>query len=495
MNRHISDVELKASRLRELARAALIEHGMLPEFPNAVRNELAQIPGPAQPDWNGGVKDLRDMLWCSIDNDSSKDLDQLSASMPLPDGATRIFVAIADVDALVRKGSSIDLHASRNTCSIYTPAQIFPMIPERLSNDISSLNYDEDRMALVVQYDIAPDGTLAGSDLFRAAVRNKAKLAYSSIGAWLDGRGELPSAAASAPGLAESLIAQDAVAQKLKKLRHENGALDLESPDPKPAIEGGRIYYGTAERGNRAKLLIEDFMIAANGVGARMLAAKGFPAIRRIVKTPKRWERIVELARERNYRLPSSPDSKALEAFLEASKPADPVLFQELSFNVMKLLGPGEYAVEDAKAPKAGHFGLAVKDYAHSTAPNRRYADLVTHRLFKAALAGRPCPYDHESLEAVARRCTLMEDAAKKVERRLNKSAVALMLEDRIGETFDAIVTGASPKGTWVRISAPPVEGRLDAGYEGLDVGDRCRVRLVHTDPEKGYIDFRKVRS
>lgn len=484
----------KEARLRLYAQEAMAAHGLLPGFDKAEMDELASIGGPARPPHGANVKDLRDLPWCSIDNEASRDLDQLTVASPLPGGAAKVIVALADVDALVPKDSRIDLHAGRNTCSVYTPAQIFPMIPERLSTDLSSLNFESDRMALAVEFTVSPDGLVESQSSCRALVRNKAKLAYCSVGPWLEGRGPMPHAIGKVAGLKENILLQSRIAQSLKVQRHENGALDLESPEPKPAMEDGRLRYHSAERGNLAKLLIEDFMIAANGAGARMLAGKSFPSIRRIVKTPKRWERIVELARNRNWRLPDIPDSKALEDFLESTKASGRTVFQDISFSVMKLLGPGEYSVEIPGQPPTGHFGLAVKDYTHSTAPNRRYADLVTHRLLKAALDGGRCPYSTETLEAIAKRCTLMSDAAKKVERQLNKSAVAMLLEERIGEEFDAVVTGCSSKGTWIRISDPPIEGRLAFGQEGLDVGDTLRARLVHTDAALGYIDFKRTR-
>ncbi len=485
----------KQARLRHYASEAMGAHGLLSSFDDGVMDELASIKGPAQIPQNASVKDLRDLPWCSIDNAASRDLDQLTVAIPEAGDSAKIIVALADVDALVPKASKIDLRAGRNTCSVYTPAQIFPMIPERLSTYLSSLNFNEDRLAIAIEFEVDANGIGEVSSVSRALVRNKAKLAYDSVGRWLEGQGPMPFAIGEVEGLQGNIVHQARVAQLLKKLRHENGALDLESPEPKPALEDGELRYHGAERGNKAKLLIEDFMIAANGTGARTLAAKSFPSIRRIVRTPKRWTRIVELARERGCRLPDEPDSKALEAYLLAAKELGQATFHEISFNVMKLLGPGEYAVAAPGQLPPGHFGLAVKDYAHSTAPNRRYADLVTHRLFKAAIDSRPCPYSIEELETIARRCTLMEDAAKKVERQLNKSAVAMILEDRIGDEFNAIVTGCSEKGTWVRIDNPPVEGRLSFGQEGLDVGDKLRVRLVHTNAALGHIDFKRTRS
>jgi exoribonuclease-2 len=281
------------------------------------------------------------------------------------------------------------------------------------------------------------------------------------------------------------------VAQKLKTLRHEHGALDLETIEARPVFDGDELKDLEADKANRAKDIIEDFMIAANGVTARYLAGKGFSSVRRVVRIPKRWDRIVELAAERGSTLPKEPDAKTLEQFLVSAKAADPLRFPDLSLSVIKLLGAGEYVVERPGGNVAGHFGLAVKDYAHSTAPNRRYPDLITQRLLKAAMAGGSLPYENVELEALAKHCTEAEDSAKKVERQVIKSAAAILLETRIGEQFDAIVTGASDKGTWVRLLHPPVEGRLERGFEGLDVGRRLRVQLVRTDVERGFIDFK----
>ncbi len=415
--------------------------------------------------------------------------------MPKPclTGPQRFSVAIADVDAVVKKQSALDDHARQNTTSVYTVAETFPMLPEKLSTDLTSLNYESDRLAIVVEMVIAGDGSLQSSDLYGATVRNRAKLAYNSVAGWLEGNGPMPKGIGAVSGLDENLRLQDRVAQKLKSLRHLHGALDLETIEARPVFDGDELKDLEAERSNRAKDIIEDFMIAANGVTARYLASKKFPSLRRVVRIPKRWDRIVELATERGSTLPKEPDSKALEQFLVSAKAADPLRFPDLSLSVIKLMGAGEYVVELPGGNVAGHFGLAVKDYAHSTAPNRRYPDLITQRLLKAALAGRSLPYENDELEALAKHCTEEEDAAKKVERQVTKSAAAMLLESRIGEQFDAIVTGASDKGTWVRILHPPIEGRLESGFEGMDVGRGLRVQLVRTDVEHGYIDFKSV--
>ncbi len=442
-----------------------------------------------------GVPDLRNLPWASIDNDDSRDLDQLTVSENMAAGRVKIMIAIADVASLVRKDSAIDGHAQHNTTSIYTSAEIFPMLPEKLSTDLTSLNPDEDRMAVVVDLTLEADGTLAESAIFPARVRNHAKLAYRSVAAWLDGSEAAPAALSSVPGLDDNLRLQDGAAQSLKALRHVQGALSLETIQAKSVFDGDQIRSLELEEMNRARQIIEDFMIAANGVTARLLSAKGFPSIRRVVRSPKRWDRIVDIAAQHSVQLPAVPDSSALEAFLVKQKAADPVRFPDLSLAVIKLLGSGEYIAEPPGGSAPGHFGLAVRDYAHSTAPNRRYPDLLTQRLLKAAIEGQPVPYDQATLDDLAAHCTQAEDEATKVERRVEKSAAALLLQSRIGEQFESIVTGASDKGTWVRLLSIPIEGKLVDGFQGLDVGDQVRVQLVETDVERGFIDFKKVRS
>jgi exoribonuclease-2 len=483
--------------LQSIAHRVMIERGLLPDFSNEVLAELERlqisVDEPAKD--TPGIRDMRNLLWASIDNDDSRDLDQLTVAEAISEGKVRVMVAIADVDSLVKEGTALDKHARHNTTSVYTAAKIFPMVPEKLSTDLTSLNLDEDRLALVIEMEVDADGSLLDSRIFRARVCNRAKLAYNNIAAWLAGNGIVPEAVSSVPGLAENLRLQDKAAQSLKKLRHIHGALSLETIQAKPVFDGDQIRVLEIEEGNRAKQLIEDFMIAANGVTARYLSASGFPSIRRVVRTPKRWERIVEIALKYRYELPIDPDSKALEEFLLQAKAADPMRFPDLSLAVIKLLGSGEYIAELPDGDAPGHFGLAVKDYAHSTAPNRRYPDLLTQRLLKAALEGMPAPYSKDELDELATHCTEAEDAATKVERRVEKSAAALLLESRIGEQFDSIVTGASEKGTWVRLLTIPVEGKLVDGFEGLDVGEQVRVQLIDTNIEQGYIDFKKVSS
>jgi exoribonuclease-2 len=481
--------------LQSMAHRVMIERGLLPDFSNEALAELEKLQTSiGKPDQNiPNVRDMRNLLWVSIDNDDSLDLDQLTFAEAMPGDRVRIMVAIADVDAFVRKGTALDKHAQHNTTSVYTAAGIFPMIPDLLSTNLTSLNLDEDRLALVVEMELGADGTLLNSNIYRARVRNHAKLAYNNIAPWLEGKGTVPIAVSSVPGLAENLLLQDKAAQSLKKLRHIHGALTLETIEAKPVFDGDQIKALEIEEENRAKQLIEDFMIAANGVTARYLSANGFPSIRRVVRAPKRWDRIVEIAANHQYELPYEPDSKALEEFLVHAKAADHMRFSDLSLAVIKLLGSGEYVAESSDETASGHFGLAVKDYAHSTAPNRRYPDLLTQRLLKAALAGKSVPYSKDELEALALHCTEAEDIVTKVERRVEKSAAALMLESRIGEKFDSIVTGASEKGTWVRLLSIPIEGKLEQGFEGLDVGDQIRVQLILVDVQQGFIDFRKI--
>jgi VacB/RNase II family 3'-5' exoribonuclease len=482
-------------RLENIAVRVMAERGLLAGFSQEALAELEKLEtiDPLDSYRHGntaGVRDLRGLLWASIDNDDSRDLDQLSVAELLPNGQVKVLVAVADVDSLVKKGSAINNHARHNTTSVYTVAKIFPMLPEELSTGLTSLNVDEDRLSIVIEMLMNADGTLHGSDVYRAVVRNHAQLAYHGVAAWLDGNSDAPASITEVKGLAENLRLQDKVAQSMKNYRHTHGALSLETIEAKPLFVDGQLKDLEREEKNRARVIIEDFMITANGVVARYLWGKKYPSIRRVVRTPKRWDRIVELAKEHGGVLPDTPDSKALEEFLHQQKVSDPLRFPDLSLSVIKLLGPGEYLADQPGDKPPGHFGLAVKDYTHSTAPNRRYTDLITQRIIKAALQSQPSPYNNDELEILARHCTLEEDAANKVERQVGKSAAALLLESRIGEHFHAIVTGASRKGTWVRLLDLPIEGKLVRGYKGVDVGHRVRVKLVAVDVERGYIDF-----
>jgi len=475
--------------LEQIARRVLLEHGFLPDFSIAALDELINIQKlPREAETT--KKDLRALLWISIDNDDSRDLDQLTVAEILPDNTVKILVAVADVDTLVKKNSAIDDHAHHNTTSIYTAGKTFPMLPEDLSTNLTSLNYQEDRPAIIIEMIVDDAGDIESSNIYRAIVRNHAKLVYNAVAAWLEGKNQTFIVNSS---ISDNLRIQDKVAQKLRALRHQRGALDLQTLETHPVFDGDEIKDLQAEETNRAKQIIEDFMIAANDLTALFLQGKQIPSLRRVVRSPKRWDRIVEIAAQYNSKLPIEPDSKALADFLIKQKAADPLRFPDLSLIIIKLLGSGEYVVELPNETAPGHFGLAVKDYTHSTAPNRRFPDLITQRILKATLESLPIPYSQSDLTELANYCTLKEDDANKVERIVAKSAAAMLLSSRIGNRFDAICTGASNKGTWVRVFHPPIEGRLLHGYEGIDVGNRLTVKLIHVDIDKGFIDFEKV--
>jgi len=476
--------------LERIARDAMVAYGLEPDFPSAARAQLAQL-GPA-PGGGRGQRDLRDLPWSSIDNDDSRDLDQLEVCVERPGAPARVLIAIADVDALVPKDSPLDRHAAFNTTSVYTPAVIFPMLPPELSTDRTSLNQDQDRAAMVADITIDDAGAIVASDIYRALVRNKAQLTYNAIAAWLDGTGPAPEAFGQVAGLDAQLRLQDAIADRLRDRRVDEGALEFARSELRPVLEGDGVKELRTETTNRARSIIENFMIAANGVAVRFLTERGFASIRRVVKSPERWPRIVDLASQHGGTLPATPDAHALQQFLKARREAEPDTFQDLSLAIIKLLGRGEYVAESAAEPSA-HFALATGTYSHSTAPNRRFPDVVTQRLLKAAIDERPAPYRLPELRQLADHCTKQEDAANKVERLASKAAAALWLTPQIGKTFDALVTGAGPKGTWVRLVPTPVEGRLERGAAGLDVGDRVRVRLVSTDPRRGFIDFARA--
>ena len=477
--------------LADLAVAAMRERGLEPEFPKPAIEQLKTIDGPSAED-GVGIIDMTGLLWCSIDNDDSRDLDQLTVSETLPDGSVKIMVAIADVDTLVAKDTPIDRHAQINTTSVYTSARIFPMLPEKLSTDLTSLNPNQVRVATVTEMVFQPDGTLARSHITRARVHNKAQLAYDAVSAWIEGNGPLPEAADIVPGMDQQLRTQDSVAQQLRANRREQGALDFQTFQPRAEFDGEQVVAIKQQEQNRARQLIEEFMVATNGVTARFLAGKRRAAIRRVVRSPERWARIAQVAAERGWELPIDPDSKALEQFLAAERKRDPLRFPDLSLVIVKLMGRGEYVVERPGGPNIGHFGLAVRDYSHSTAPNRRYPDLIASRLIKAALAEVKSPYSDMELEFLANRCTQQEDAANKVERQLRKSEAAMLLEDHIGETFDGVVTGESKGNTWVRIFEPPAEGKLLPSRD-VQVGDKVRAKLISTNVERGFIDFEMI--
>lgn len=468
----------------------MLERGFSPDFPAAALREAGALTGAAAAPATDDVRDLRHLLWASIDNDDSRDLDQLSVAEKRAAGRVCVLVAIADVDALAPGGSAIDGHARQNTTSVYTAGQTFPMLPERLSTDLTSLRQGEERLAVVVELLVDAAGQLEKWDVYRAVVLNRAKLAYDSVAAWLDGTAAPPSAIAAVPGMDVQLRLQDSVATALRARRHVHGALMLETIQTHAVFDEEALRDLLPDRKTRAHELIEDLMIAANIATARYLESRDFPSLRRVLRTPKRWDRIVALAAETGERLPATPDPVALGTFLARRRRVNPEGFPDLSLCVVKSLGSGEYVAQLPHQPVPGHFGLAVSGYTHSTAPNRRYPDLISQRLVKSAISGRSPPYREEELASLAAHCTLQQGNADKVERRVAKSAAALLLAGRLGEVFDGIVTGASPDGTWVRIFRPPVEGKLTRGFEGADIGQRMRVRLVHTDVERGFIDF-----
>ena len=468
----------------------MVEHGFQPDFPAGTDTELSAIKAqPALPAVDG-LADLRNLLWSSIDNDTSKDLDQIEWAEQLPDGRIRVLIGVADVDARVSRGTVIDKHAQFETTSVYTGVSIFPMLPTELSEGITSLNENQDRAAIVVEYSIDASGTSSDEKAYRALVSNRAQLAYPGIGAWLDGKGAPPPKVAASSDLAAQLKLQDTAAQRMAGGRYQHGALEFETIETQPVLVTDEIVGIAPIVKNRATSLIEEFMVAANGVVARTFESAGLASIRRIVRVPKRWDRIVELAAQKGTTLPADPDSKALNDFLIAQNQKDPDHFPDLSLAVIKLMGPGEYVLIKPNAPSPGHFGLAVRDYTHSTAPNRRFPDVVTQRVLKSWLTKSAQPYSEDDLNAIAQRCTEMEDAARKVEREMQKRIAAVVLHPHIGQTYQAIVTGASEKGTFVRTLDPHVEGMLVRGGKGLDVGDRVTVKLVNTDPQRGYIDF-----
>jgi len=478
--------------LQTIAKQVMMEHGFEPDFTPQVLEQIADLKAhPPQVAPGGEIRDLRNLLWSSIDNDTSRDLDQIEVAERLPNGDVKVLVGIADVDAFVPKQSPIDQHAAKETTSVYTGVRIFPMLPEELSTDATSLLENADKLSVVIEYTVGAAGSVNSSNVYRAIVRNKAQLAYNAVGGWLEGTSPAPAKVAASAELQAQLNLQDQVAQALKNQRYQHGALNIETSEVHPVVLNQQVVDVVNQEKNRATELIEDFMIAANGVVARML--EKVSSLRRIVKTPERWDRIVQLAAAHGGTLPPDPDSKALNDFLIKRKAADPDHFADVSLAVIKLIGPGEYVLERPGDPEQGHFGLAVQDYTHSTAPNRRFADVVTQRLIKSLLNGHGAPYSDDELATIARNCTVKEDAARKVEREMSKRLAAVAMSHRIGETFDAIVTGATPKGTFVRVLKPRVEGLLAQGQQGLDVGDRLRVKLIRTDVQRGYIDFARA--
>lgn len=476
----------------DLAAAAhdeMIHEGFSPDFPPGTDEQIAAIRKRPAIAPTAAVRDLRTLLWSSIDNDDSRDLDQIEVAERVPSGI-RVLVGIADVDAAVPAGSPIDRHAASQTTTVYTAVKNFPMLPEALSTDLTSLNEGQDRAAVVIEFVVGPDGSVVTSDIYRAIVRNHAQLTYNAVGAWLESKAPAPPKLAASSDLQAQLRLQDEAAGLLRDRRHKLGALQFDRAEAQPVITHGVVSDVVARIRTRADDLIEDFMVAANGVMARTLQERGASSIRRVVKSPERWPRIVELAARYHETLPEEPDSLALAGFLKKRQAADPDRFPDLSLAVIKLLGPGEYVLARPGETNQGHFSLAAHDYTHSTAPNRRFADLVTQRLVKAVLNKQPAPYSDDALAGIADNCTLKEDAARKVDRTMQKRAAAVAFQNRVGQSFDGIVTGVTPKGVFVRVADPPLEGRLMRGETGVDVGDRIRVKLINTDPQRGFIDF-----
>ena len=465
--------------------------GFTPDFPADVCREI-QTFKPTAPK-NGAVRDLRSLLWSSIDNDTSKDLDQVEYVEKLPDGAVRLLVGIADVDATVGGKSATNQYAAAEATSVYTGVAVFPMLPAELSTDLTSLRDSQDRLSIVIELHVLDSGEVKGHDVYPAWLRNHAKLAYNSTGAWLEGHGPIPPAIAAVPGMDAQLRLQLETCQRLRGLRKQHGALTFGSIEATPVVQDGEVKDLEVRRHTVAEDIIENFMVSANVAIAEYLREKGALCLRRVVRTPKHWDGIQFIAQKFGVKLPAEPDPRALSEFLDQRKAADPVHFPDLSLSIVKLLGPGEYIVESPGAEREGHFGLAAHDYTHSTAPNRRYADLMTQRLLKATSTAAPAPCSETELRDIAAHCTEREDAAKKVERLMRKVAAACLLSSRIGEVFDGVVTGASPKGTYARLLKLPAEGRIVSGIQALHVGDPVRVRLTSVEIHKGFIDFARV--
>ncbi len=481
--------QLTHSELENIARRLMRENQFVIENPPAVEKELREI-GAEKLTLDADAVDLRALLWSSIDNDSSRDLDQIEYAESLPNGDIKLLVGIADVDRLAPRGSAIDKIAAQNTVTVYTEGEIFPMLPEELSTDATSLLPDVDRSAIIVEMIVGKTGDVSATKIYRAATRNRAKLTYEKVGAWLDENAAAPEAFARIEGLREQIVLQKEAALRLYKFRRDKGALEFETVESEAVKEGDQIVDLRSVYSNSAQMIIENLMIAANVETAEFLEARDIPSIRRVVKTPARWHGISEIARKFGTDLPETPDSRALSEFLEQRKRADALHFPDLSLSIIKLLGAGEYVVQTSSEETEGHFGLAVRDYAHSTAPNRRYPDLIVQRLLKAATRNEPSPYSVEELKIIAAKCNERESAARKIERQMRKTVAANVMQNRIGQEFEAIVTGITPSGTFARILRPPVDGRIVRGEENLKVGEQIVVRVIDVDIEKGFIDF-----
>lgn len=485
MNDHHSDDWLDGK-----ARHAMEQNGFDPVVSADEREQVKQISRRDLIAEAKNAKDLRSLLWSSIDNATSRDLDQIEWAEQLENGDIRVLVGIADVDAAIDKGTPIDVHAEQNTVTVYTESEIFPMIPEELSTDITSLNEGVDRLAVVADMIVKENGDVPQSTFYRAIVHNHAKLSYDDVGDWFDNDGPIPDEIRGKDKLIEQLRIQRKAAERLHKYRQAKGALEFESIESQAVVENGQVKDIRSIRPNSARRLIENFMVAANVEMAEFLESHGIASIRRVVKVPARWEGIVKIAAEYNEQLPAEPDQPALAKFLEKRRNADPERFPDLSLSIIKLIGSGSYVVERPGEDAGGHFGLAVRDYAHSTAPNRRYADIVVQRLVKALVAGEPSPYTPDELDAIAEHINKQEKAARKVERKMRKIVAAAVMKKRVGERFDAIVTGVSDAGTYARILRPPVDGRIVRGENGLNVGQKVDVKLLSANTSNGFIDF-----
>jgi exoribonuclease-2 len=479
--------------LRVVARQALLDRGINIDFPASVVTEAREA---VEPNYKKlGVRDLTNWLWSSIDNDDSRDLDQIEYLDISTQGKWVLYVAIADVEYFVRKGSALDKYAATNTCSIYTGVQVFPMLPNELSTDLTSFNQGKTRLAVVTETHISKDGEVVSSTVFPAIVKNQARLAYDAVAAWLEGvtperdpTGSIEKLSRN-PALQDQIREQEKVAISLRKHREARGALDFVSPQLRATTTpDGKVEVG-AQYANRATIIIQEFMVATNEAVDQFLQEKKLPSIQRIVREPKNWPRMAEIASVHGTTLPPKPDGKALQEFLAVQRKRDPHNFPELSLAMIKLLGRGEYVVKTHARDSLGHFGLATPNYAHSTAPNRRYPDLITQRMLKAAFSQKDSPYSLEELDAIAQRCSAKEDDSNRIERQVQKSVAALALRERIGDIFPALVTGVNEDGTWVRVVDPPVEGKLQADRP-FKVGDHVKARLTKTNPMRGFLDF-----
>jgi exoribonuclease II len=476
--------------LSAAAEAELIREGFRPGFPAGSDEQIAEIRTQLNGAPGKNFLDLRDLLWSSIDNDTSRDLDQIEVASRV-DGGIRVQIGIADVSEAVKKNTLLDRHAAEQTQTVYTAVRNFSMLPTELSNDLTSLNENQDRTSVVVEFQLAADGTPAQPKIYLAVVRNKAQLAYSRVGPWLAQEAHPDAKIAASQALQEQLTLQNEAAQALRAQRVRLGALEFNRIEADPVVFNGEVQAIRSAERNRATDLIENFMITANETMARTLKAAKRSCIRRVVKSPERWGRIVDLAAQHGTKLPAEPDSGALNLFLRRQRAADPIHYPDLSLAIVKLMGPGEYVLSKGEdQEQQGHFGLAAPDYTHSTAPNRRFADLVTQRVIKAMLENAPAPYTDDELARIAQHCTERETAARKVERAMQKRVAAVALAGSIGKTFHGVVTGANERGVFVRVFDPPVDGKVVRGEQGLDVGDVINVRLLITDPERAFIDF-----